>query len=99
MTCRQEGADSRVANGSLGTGDVARTVSVLPPTLIDGALKNLASPRRRPKAWMSSSRWTRPHIQRRELRPRRPRRSVIASSRDLEITSAQVVRQIGRAHV
>ena len=45
---------------------------------------------------MSSSRWTRPHIQRRELRPKRPRRSLIASSSDFDTTSAQVVRPSNR---
>ena len=49
--------------------DVASTVSVLPPTLIDGALKNHARPRRRPNAWISSSRCTRPHLQRPRTAP------------------------------
>ena len=44
----------------------------------------MPSPRRRPNAWMSSSRCTRPQRQRRELRPKRPRRSVIASSSDFD---------------
>ena len=96
MTWRQDGAESRVSNGSPGTCEVARTVSVLPPTLIDGALKNQARPRRRPKAWMSSSRWTRPQRPATRVASERPRRSLMASSSDFDTTSAQVVRPSNR---